>query len=472
MTMTRRDHQIMQGTLILLASSLFWAQSLHNGLGGDVFWQWAAGRYMIHHHLVLHDDVFSYTLYHKPWVTEEWGYEVLLAALVSGLGGVAFWLMSAGIGTILMVSLAWLLSLRGVKGLKNGLLVLMAAPGLVEFVKDRPQAFSYVFFVWMLIILWNAKTHPRRLWWSVPLLWVWTNMHGSFLLGFLLLLLEGIWIIVPVNTARVKTWPTQVSLKHWARVFSVSVLASFMNPNGPGLWAYSWHVSFSTRIAEYIAEWQSPDFHMMIWVVVILVPLFLLVLLMLFGNIPVNWPDFFLVAGLFYATMKSIRFLPYYDVQWAVLLGVLTREWPFRRIQGYVVAPVLLVLTGLILFEKPIVPAGKPVGEPILAAQYLKTHPGRVFNMYHWGGYLISQHIPVFIDGRTDFYLQGHQLHQYMAVKNLTENPNIIWKQYNVHYVLWQPKTAVSTYLLSLPKQWTPIIKTKTAILFQHRGLW
>ncbi|WP_026040588.1 hypothetical protein [Sulfobacillus thermosulfidooxidans] len=143
--MTRRDHQIMQGTLILLASSLFWAQSLHNGLGGDVFWQWAAGRYMIHHHLVLHDDVFSYTLYHKPWVTEEWGYEVLLAALVSGLGGVAFWLMSAGIGTILMVSLAWLLSLRGVKGLKNGLLVLMAAPGLVEFVKDRPQAFSYVF---------------------------------------------------------------------------------------------------------------------------------------------------------------------------------------------------------------------------------------------------------------------------------------------------------------------------------------
>ncbi len=470
--MTRSDHRIMHAALLFFAASLFWAQSLRSGLSGDVFWQWTAGRYMIDHHVILHRDVFSYTLYHKPWVTEEWGYEVILAALVMLTGPLGFWLMAAGLGTVLVLSLSWLLSLRGITGIKNGLLVLAAAPGLLPFVKDRPQTVSYVFMIWMLIILWQGKTEPKRLWLAVPLLWVWTNIHGSFLLGFLLLLLEGIWMIIPVNTSRVSTPNTRVSPKQWASVFGTAVLASFVNANGPGLWAYSWHVSFSRRIAQIIAEWQSPNFHYMFFVMVILVPLFVVMLFIVFGHKKVIWPDFFLAAGLFYATMKSVRFLPYYAIEWPLLLGTMTSDWPFRRIKGFLVAPILLVLSVILLVDKPLIPAGKPIGEPVLAANYLEAHHGRVFNMYSWGGYLISRHIPVFIDGRTDFYLQGNQINQYMAVKHLTKNPNIIWKQYNVRYVLWAPKTAVATYLLSHSQEWMPVVRTKTAILFQHRGTW
>lgn len=470
--MTRPDHRIMHGALLAVAVSLFWAQSFHSGLSGDVFWQWAAGQYMIAHHEVLHDNVFSYTLYHKPWVTEEWGYEVILAAVIKFMGPAGYWIMSAGLGTLLIGSLAWLLSLRGITGIKNGVFVLLSTPGLLPFVKDRPQTVSYVFFVVMLGILWKSKTQPQRLWWLVPFLWLWTNVHGSFLLGFLLLGLEGLWMLIPINAARVMTPGTRVPFKTLAITVVSAVGLSFINPNGPGLWAYAWHVSFSRRISGIIAEWQSPNFHFMAFVLVILVPLFVLVLLIILGNRRLSWPDFFLAAGLFYATMKSVRFLPYYDLQWVVLLGTMTQDWPFRKIKGYLMAPILLGLSLVLLFDKPIIPAGTPVGEPTMAAQYLKTHDGRVFNMYHWGGYLISRHIPVFIDGRTDFYLQGPQIGQYLAVKNLKKNPNIIWKQYNVRYVLWAPKTAVSTYLLALPKEWQPIIKTKTAILFQHRESW
>ncbi len=470
--MTRTDHRIMQAALLFLAASLFWAQSLHQGLSGDVFWQWAAGRYMIAHHQILHRDVFSYTLYHKPWVTEEWGYEVILAAVVQILGPVGFWLMGAGVGTILVLSLSWLLSLRGITGIKNGLLILVATPSWLLFVKDRPQSVSYVFMVWMLVILWQGRTQPKRLWWAVPLLWLWTNIHGSFLLGFLLLLLEGIWMIIPINTPRVKTPKTGVSLKLWVSVLSVAVLASFINGNGPGLWAYSWHVSFSRRIAAIIAEWQSPNFHYIFFVLVILVPMFILVLLMVFGQKKVVWPDFFLAAGLFYSTMKSVRFMAYFAIEWPILLGTLTRPWPFKRVHGWLVSPVLILLGVILMVMRPVVAPGKPSGEPVLAANYLKTHHGHVFNRYSWGGYLISRHIPVFIDGRTDFYLQGDQLSQYTAVKRLTQNPNKIWKEYNVKYVLWTPKSAVATYLLSHQAQWKPVLRSKTAILFQHRGSW
>jgi hypothetical protein len=59
-----------------------------------------------------------------------------------------------------------------------------------------------------------------------------------------------------------------------------------------------------------------------------------------------------------------------------------------------------------------------------------------------------------------------------MQVKGLSDNPAKVWKRYNIRYVLWQPHTALSTYLLAQPGQWTPIVRTKTAILFEHRGAW
>ncbi|AUW92774.1 hypothetical protein BXT84_01400 [Sulfobacillus thermotolerans] len=469
---TRIDHRVLGWMLVLLAASMIWAHDMHTGLSGDVYWQWEAGRYMLAHHMVLHRDVFSYTLFHKPWVTEEWGYEVLLAAMVKGFGPIGFWLLSAGVGTATVVLLSWLLHLRGTHGIKNGLLVLMATPGLLVFVKDRPQTLSYALFVLMLIILTKSRKNPHILWAAVPLLWFWTNVHGSFLLGFLLLGLEGLWGRLPVNTQRVMTPPTQVGGKQWATVFVVALLLSFLNPNGPGLWAYSWHVTFSHRISDIIAEWQSPDFHDVSMVLLILVPMFVLVLWALFGDTPMPWPDFFLAAGLFYATMKSVRFLPYWDLQWPVLLGVMVAPWEFRRASGWIGAPFVAALSVVIVLAHPIVSAGVESGEPVLAANYLQHHSGHVFNMYHWGGYLIYRHIPVFIDGRTDFYLQGPEITQYMDVKNLTTNPTNLWTRYNIRYVLWAPGTALATYLLSQPAHWRVVIRTKTAILFQHRGLW
>lgn len=469
---TRTGHRVLGWMLVLLAISLLWAHDIRTGLSGDVYWQWEAGRYMIAHRLVLHDNVFSYTLYHKPWVTEEWGYEVLLAALVHIVGPAGFWVMSAGVGTVTLGLLSWLLSIHGTRGIKNGLLVLMAAPGLLPFVKDRPQTLSYALFVLMLIVLALSRNRPRMLWWAVPLLWFWTNVHGSFLLGFLLLMLEEVWARWPVNTARVKTSGSQVRFGQWLEVLALSLLVSFVNPNGPGLWAYSWHVTFSHRISEIIAEWQSPDFHYVAMVLVILVPMFLLVLLLMFGSQEMPWPDFFLSAGLFYATMKSVRFLPYWDLEWPVVLGLLLSRLEFRRVSGWLGVPFVAILSLLVIFAHPAVAPGTPSQEPVAAANYLHRHPGRVFNMYHWGGYLIYRHIPVFIDGRTDFYLQGPQIQQYMAVKNLTDNPSAVWKSYNIRYVLWAPHTAVATYLLSKPSQWRPVARTATAILFEHRGQW
>ena len=56
------------------------------GLAGDAFYQVATGRWMLAHHAVIRHDVFSYTVYGKPWLVEEWGFALLLAWLVAHVG--------------------------------------------------------------------------------------------------------------------------------------------------------------------------------------------------------------------------------------------------------------------------------------------------------------------------------------------------------------------------------------------------
>jgi hypothetical protein len=70
--------------------------AMHSGLSGDVFYQVAEGRWMLAHHAVVSHDVFSYTVLGRPWLSEEWGFALLLAWSVAHVGAVSYWLVSAG----------------------------------------------------------------------------------------------------------------------------------------------------------------------------------------------------------------------------------------------------------------------------------------------------------------------------------------------------------------------------------------
>jgi hypothetical protein len=50
-------------SLFLIGPAFIWGYIVHQGLSGDVFWQWAAGQYMWAHHLIIRRDPFSYSLY-------------------------------------------------------------------------------------------------------------------------------------------------------------------------------------------------------------------------------------------------------------------------------------------------------------------------------------------------------------------------------------------------------------------------
>src|SRR5579863_3255023 len=58
------------------ALAAFAPQIFHDG---DTWWHLAAGGWMLDHHQVLTNDVFSFSVTGKPWDAQEWLSEILMA---------------------------------------------------------------------------------------------------------------------------------------------------------------------------------------------------------------------------------------------------------------------------------------------------------------------------------------------------------------------------------------------------------
>ncbi|MEO8228259.1 MAG: hypothetical protein ABI628_00705 [Chloroflexota bacterium] len=191
-------------------------------------------------------DAFTFTAGGQPWVDQQWAAQValavvhqlggwsLLAVLRAGLVGLVALLVfracrSAGAGTRVA---AWL----ALAGFGVG----MVALGL------RPQLLGMVLFALTLTIL--AGRHRRQdLLWAIPIVvMVWANVHGSFFLG-------PVAVIVAAIQDAVEGRPGH------RRVLAIALISlgtSFVSPYGPAVWTYAVGIAADPTIRRLITEWQ------------------------------------------------------------------------------------------------------------------------------------------------------------------------------------------------------------------------
>ena len=141
---------------------------------------------------------------------------------------------------------------------------------------------------------------------------LWVNTHGSILLGLLVVAVErdGRWC-----HSTSSRWSGECASRGFtARSGSVGgerLAASCLTPYGPGLLAYDVGVAHNTQIAQYIEEWNSPNFHSFMTLLVFCVPLAVLVVCLRNRRIPVLEAS--LAALLFVGALRTAA-------DWAVYL--------------------------------------------------------------------------------------------------------------------------------------------------------
>jgi hypothetical protein len=170
---------------------------------------------------------------------------------------------------------------------------------------------------------------------------------------------------------------------------------------------------------------------------------------------------------LFVEAMQTQRLAVYLVIVAAGLAATLPAPAPWGARARLWAGGGLVVLTVVIL-AIPAVPAGQVASsQPVAAFDYLSAHPGRIFTQYTWGDYSVARHRATFVDGRTDLF-EGRVLGEFMAVMNLTTNPDPVLSSFHVAYVVWAPDTPLALYLDRDPR-WHVVDRTAVALVFARR---
>jgi hypothetical protein len=452
---------------LALGVAFICAVALGHDLSNDELWSMAAGQWMLAHHQLIGLDPFSYTESHRRWITDEWGSEIVLAEMGRAFGASAYTVYAVVLGGLSLGASAAYARVLGARGGRVATIVVLLSVGLAGVVvEDRGLDFSLVWFPLELLCLAKARSNPRWLF-ALPVLSVlWVNTHGSILIGLFVLGLELGWSLVPARLVeRIGGSDQSRHAGPLALTLLGSLVACCLTPYGPGLLVYDINVSRNGQIARYISEWNSPDFHSTMVLLVYCVPLVVLVACVRFRRIPVLEGSLGIV--LFVEALRTQRLVVYLMLVAVGLAACLPVRPPWgdlaRRWAG--AAMVAWALTILLV---PAVPAGTVASsQPVQAFNYLSGRSGRVFTEYTWGDYSIARQRATFVDGRTDLF-EGKVLTEFFAITNMTTSPDPILSSYHVSYVVWAPHAPLSEYLARDPR-WRVVDRSAVALVFARR---
>ena len=113
---------------------------------------------------------------------------------------------------------------------------------------ERPFMFGLVFLSITLIAA-DDGLDPR---WLVPVMYLWVNMHGSFPLGLLAVVL--LWIGRRLDH---EPGTTEWRCLEWA---ALGTVLSVLNPYGPKLLVFPLFLLHRSDMLRHIIEWQAPTY--------------------------------------------------------------------------------------------------------------------------------------------------------------------------------------------------------------------
>jgi hypothetical protein len=447
----------------------------------DTPWHYATGLYILSHHTVPTTDPFSWTSHGKPWVTQEWLYEVVLAWLGSHFGFAGMWLLICGLHTVTVIAL-YRVCVQVSRG--NRIIAAMAAclGTLVPLIfwTMRPQTLSYTMFAVFLWILQQVRQGRFRVLWLVlPLMLVWANAHGSAIIGVLMLCLEVAISFVP-SVGRLEPLRLPPGARWRLAAAAVSgFLIGLCNPNFYKAYTYAL-LSTNQLMVDNINEWHSPNFHSDVFKYGILpfLAATFLVLLCRRRSLPMRETLYF--GGCFAYMLIYQRFTPYMAMAAAPLLAsalgdvfrwLSTLPWWIRLPNG------AISLAALAYFGAQLPSVQGTVDKhwsesayPIHAVNFLQEHhlTDKVLNAYHWGGYLIYRGVPTFVDGRTDIYLQNSVFSDYLSIKNVWWNGPALVDMYKCQVALFPSGDPIVTYLTYQPN-WKVVYRDATAAILVRK---
>lgn len=368
------------------------------------------GEYILQTKSLPFTDQFSHTAYGQSAVPYEWLFQVVLYLIYSVFGNVGV--------QALVVSLALTYTFLFRQILKEifqvPLLPRMFLVGFsfvigYDFWVERPQSVAYVLFMATLYLsLKRIVLGKNWLWVTIPLFFIWTNLHASMILGLYLFF----------SFAVLALFRKDVKLAKDLALFGmINTIITLLPPLGTKIYQLL-YLFFEKRdfITVVIGEW---------------IPLYLLgiryyiyLVIMALAGLSLLWAIFKK-----YSRINLVYFLPFIPLGLFVITGVRQTQFSMPVIllslipAIHLLAPrfklniIFITIITIIIFISSIISlyfyrqeaTGILRLYPKQAIPFIRANlAGNMFNEYAMGGYLMYHLGPqkkTFIDGRTDMFL-------------------------------------------------------------------
>jgi hypothetical protein len=444
----------------------------------DTFWQIKVGMWIIDHRAVPYSDLYSFTKFGAPWISTsslsqilyaavhaqwEWAGPVILASVaIASAVAIFVYFLSAyfeAAHCVLLAMLALLLSVHHLLARPH----VLALPVMVAWVGGMTAAA-------------DRRATPSLL--LLPLMALWANLHGGFVLGLALIApvaLVAVWEAAPNHRVLLAV--------RWTFFAIGAVISACCTPYGwTGLLGAAQILDLG-ELLSLISEWRPADFSSF--------GSFEASLLGLLGlafcrGLVLSPPRIILLLGLIHMSLTHVRNLEAFALLLPLVLAkpLAHQIWPDNvvvpRRAEFLAAPFITALAAVGIVGGAWATTLSYMSHhrfvfvnsqtPIAAVELLKERQAkRVFNSYEFGGYLISVGVPAFIDGRAELYGEKFVVNYFDAIeaRRVDELLHLL-DDYQIDATLLVPKSPAAQ-VLDHVTGWQRLYADDTAVIHVRR---
>lgn len=477
----------------------------------DTGWHIRTGEWIVANHGVPARDIFSFSKPGDPWFAWEWLSDIVMAWL-NAHGG----LQAVVLFGILMVACTFGLLFRLVRRKSNVIVaicatMLAAAASSIHWLA-RPHLFTLLFVVLFYAALERVREGRTRLA-GIPYLAIfpavtvlWTNLHGGFFVGILMIGAYGGGELLKVvfsaerelRAARLK------SARNYFASAAACLAASLVNP-----YFYHLHQHMAKYLrdpwnSQHIMEFLSPSFHHP--AAIFFEAMLVLAAAAAFWYVSKGeFTEPILMLVWAHAGLLAARNIPIFMIAAAPPVAMAIQQW-LNRAPEWNVASWLPSAIGR--FNRVAEETGQTesvgrwhlisvLGVALVAAVICAPHPpkkfraefdpdrypagavaklkrdtsARIFTNDEWGDYLIWSMYPknkVFVDGRSDFYGDDFE-EKYIDILNVKYGWEKTLDRFGVNTILLPLDTPL-TGALKESSRWHVTYDDGSALVFQRNG--
>lgn len=445
----------------------------------DIWWHLRNAAQLVYTGHFVRADSWTFTVGGKPWIDFEWLAELPYYFAYHSFGERGLYLVMMLLGAAIVTGVYCLALMRSRDAVASFACGIVAVLCATVSMAPRTLLFGWLFLVLELAILWSLSRGRDYTGWLPLLFLVWINSHGSWFIGFAMMLVYfaagcvgGEW-----GNLYASKWTPRQARKPLT-VAAASFCLLFINPYGWRLVAYPLDVIFRQKeTMQYVAEWASLDFHTARGKIILIV-FFSLGTLQLIRRR--RWPlqDVLFALLAMYGAVTYVRFVFLAGIVIAPLLameissGPLTASTRTKQNQWFyaLVAGVLLLLMALRVPSAQQLHAGIAEVFPEKAVPYVRSLAGQgnLLNNVNWGGYFEWQapEVREFVDTRVDIFVHEGVVADYMKATHVTDTFAVLDK-YRIRYVLMPTGDPIS-YLLARSPGWKQTYNDGKAVVFER----